>query len=382
MQPESLPPLQEESSHLVLFMRRFAIPLLIAGLLILLGAVYFGWNTYGADLIAQHELTTAQESFNNNDINSAIAQVADVIRTNPKNIDAIIQLSLYLAHKGSVEHKEDEFGTKAAQVAEQAIKIDASNSEAWRARGYAYEIMQNYREAHTSYDISLTHNKQNVRTLFDDAHVYDLEGNAGKAEQGYRAALAVDPTFVSAHAGLGRVLIGKNDRIAALNEFTTVYTTSKNKHGKAEAAYAIAMIHLVQKEYADALKYTTEATTLDPLYAQGWYGIGAVYFTQATDPLSKDMLAQRSTYLNKSTEALQDAIKLDPNLSAAYLQLSINFSMIGQFITSLQILDKAETAALGDITLTTSEKAAMIKRIQEVRNSLAVANKAALKAKK
>jgi len=345
-------------------------------LLVLTGAIVEGgWHYFGKPYYISSKLHSAENSFNNNNINDAIQQTVSVIQGDPENVQAFIDLSLFLSQKGSTEFKEVEYGSKAVVVANEAIKLAPNSSEAWRALGYAYEIQQNYPEAHKDYAKSLSFNPTNIRTLFADAHTYDLEGKNGEAEQGYRRVIAADTSFTPAHAGLGRILIQKNDKNGALDEFMMVYKGTKNKHDKAEAAYSIAMIDNVERKFEDAQKYAEEATVLDPTYPLGWYGVGAVFYARASEPSKTLTIKDRLELLNKSTVMMKDAIGLYPNQSAAYLQLAINFSYLGQFKTTFEILDKAQQVAPNDITLSTKEKLEMIKRIQEIRNTYAELSK-------
>jgi tetratricopeptide (TPR) repeat protein len=241
--------------------------------------------------------------------------------------------------------------------------------------------MQNYPDAHTAYGISISHDGNNARAYFGKGHVYDLQSDAAEAEENYRKAITLDSSLVEAHSGLGRVLTGQNRLDEAANEFKVVYDAAVNKRVKAEAAYSLGQIYRSQGKLIEAQKFAEEATVIDPIYPLAWYGAGAVYYSQAIDSKSTDTIEERTSLLQKSTVMMNNAIGLNENQSAAYLQLAINFSLIGKFDVCFEALDKAQTVVLSDITLTTKEKGEMIKRVQSVRDSLKVISETPLPAK-
>lgn len=355
----------------VLNTRWFKITIALIVLVVVIAfAAWWGWNHYGKTIYEDRQLLKAEDAFNENDLTTAILVASAVVQSDPTNVNALVQLSLYLSQKGSLEFKEKEFGEKAIVVAKRAIELDGNNSEAWRALGYAHEILQNYYDAHAEYGVALSHDSSNVRAMFGDGHVYDLEGKPAEAEQNYRNAIKVEPGFVEAHAGLGRVLVSQNKLDDAVSEFLIVYNTSKSKHVKAEAAYSLGQIYRAQGKLTDAQKYAEEATVLDPVYPLAWYGAGAVYYSQAIDHTSTAPIADRAALIQKSTVMMNNAIGLNKNQTAAYVQQAVNFSLIGKFEVSFDALEKAQTVVLSDNTLSTPEKGEMIKRIHSVRDSL------------
>lgn len=367
-------PIKQPDSHKVvhLLIISLAVVLLVAVFLVIIGAWLANKDNSLADSQEFDQLQKAEDAYNQNDIASAILQAYDISNSNPSNINAFIQLSFYLSQYGSAYFKEVEYGEKAIVAANRALELDKSSSEAWRALGFATEIMQNYSDAHKYYEVSISHDNNNARAYFGNGHVFDLEGNSAKAEENYRNAIKIDGTLVEAHSGLGRILTRQNNLDAAATEFKIVYDSAKNKRVKAEAAYSLSQIYRSQGKLVEAQKYAEEATVIDPVYPLAWYGVGAVYYSQAIDTKSTETMEGRAALLQKSTVMMNNAIGLNENQTAAYVQLAINFSLIGKFDVCFEALDKAQKVVLSDITLTSTEKSEMIKRIQSVRDSLHV----------
>ncbi len=370
-------PASHKAIHLTLII--IGAFLLVVVVLVLIGS-WLSMSEQGSGDQVTSQLQEAEDAYNQNDLVSAIAQVTTVINENPTNVTAYIQLSFYLSQYGSLSFKEVEYGEKAIVAANRAIELDKNNSEAWRALGFAHEIMQNYPDAHTAYGIAISHDSSNARAHFGNGHAYDLEGDVAQAEESYRNAIKLDSNLVEAHSGLGRLLVRQNKLDEAATEFKVVYDAAKNKRVKAEAAYSLGQIYRSQGNLIEAQKFAEEATVIDPIYPLAWYGAGAVYYSQAIDSQSSQTIEERASLLQKSTVMMNNSIGLNEMQTAAYLQLAINFSLIGKFDVCFEALDKAQTVVLSDITLTKNEKGEMIKRIQSVRDSLKVISETPLPA--
>jgi len=310
------------------------------------------------------------DAFNANDFAGAIAGANAQLAADPNNIQALLLKAGTLAQQGSLTFNEREYALQAIDIAHQVLALDPKNDEAWRIIGYANEIMQNYSEAHAAYNQSLIFNPHNALTLFDNGHAWDLQGQADKAEAGYRAAIAVNPNLDMAHIGLGRILIRKNDLPAATREFQQALSLTSNTRTKAEILSSLGSIQM-STDLSAAQKYFQQATVADPHYPNGWAGLGTVIFDQAltagTPPATQASLIQTS--LNN----LDTAIKLNPNLSSAHIQFAIEFAVIGQVSDAIGILNKTKRIVPNDITLSASDKAATLQQIDTLEASFTVA---------
>ena len=154
-------------------------------------------------------ITQSYQAFDNNDLDGAIAAADGVLSSDPNNVSALLAKASALAQKGSLEFKEQEYGTQAIAVANQVLVLDPNNAEAWRIIGYSNEIMQHYDAAHDAYGRAIALDPRNALAIAGDAHAWDLQGDMEKAEAGYRRALAVDPAIVNARIGLAGAGLSK-----------------------------------------------------------------------------------------------------------------------------------------------------------------------------
>ena len=303
------------------------------------------------------------DAFNKNDFATAIAQSDTLLASDPNNIVALLAKATTLAQEGSINFKEAEYGAKAIAVAQQVLAIDPKNSEAWRIIGYANEIQQKYTEAHTAYAKSIALNPKNAAAISDDAHAWDLQGNAAKAKAGYTQALAIDPTIDIANLGMARVLIAEKNSQAALPFINRVIATSQNIRFKAEADFMEGSIETSLHNHTAAQSLFEQATTVDPSFPLGWFGLGRELFAQASDASLTLSTTQRNALAKQSIQDFIQATNLNPNQSIAYMQLGMELIYIGQKDNGIKALQNAAIVVPNDITLSTNDKKTILAQI-------------------
>jgi tetratricopeptide (TPR) repeat protein len=345
--------------------------LLIAGatlaVCILAAAGYF-WYRSTHPPTKPPRVTNPHAALTSGDLDGALTQIDQILAANPKDVQVLIIKSLALAQKGNTLSKQSVYGPQAADAANQAIALDGMSSEAYRALGYANEIQQKYVEAHAAYQKAIALDSKNANALYGDAHAYDLQGEAVKAEAGYKAALALDSKLYSAYLGIGRAENAQGNASAAIDAFKQVYNYDQNTRDKSEASYSIGMLLMAQgpDQVNLARGYFEKAIYFDPSYPSAYVGQGIVLYAQATATSTGATLASadiRSKLLLSSASALQKALKLDPNQTVAYMQLSLTLLGLGQKEAALGALTSAKQALPHDITLSASEKAATLNQI-------------------
>jgi tetratricopeptide (TPR) repeat protein len=311
------------------------------------------------------KIAESYQAFDNNDLDGALAPANDILSRNPGDIDALLAKASALAQKGSLEFKEQEYGSQAIQVAQQVLALDPNNAEAWRIIGYSYEIMQQYPAAHDGYAKAIAFDPKNALAVSGDAHAYDLQGNMDKAEAGYRRALSLDPNIAAAQLGLARILVYQNRLDDALKLYISVADAPGNARQRAEAAYSAGQIEEMQGEYAKAETRLRSSTTLDANYALGWTGLGSELFRQTIAKDSGLSIDTKTALMNESLADLAKATELNPNQSLAHYQLAKEMVALGRSSDALIILKGLKKQIIqNDITLSSIAKTAMQQKVQ------------------
>jgi tetratricopeptide (TPR) repeat protein len=300
-----------------------------------------------------------------NSIGHAVAGLDSVLKVDPKNVGALVAKSVTLTLWAKSESNPG-LAVQAVTAAEDAIAIDPKNSEAYRALGYANELQQKYTEAHAAYQKAVELNPKDTIALLSDLRLYELESDVKMARDGYVAALKQSPSLYAARLGLARVeRVTDKTPDAAMKDFKTVYTESKNSRERAEAAYGIGSILLSQNKRDASRQYMSETTTLDPAYASGWFGLGTVEYMQVITGTATSS-SDRERALAESMHELNTAVKLDPNLTRAYVQLAVVSRALDQTKSIANILATATAVVPKDTTLGEAEKGNLLKVIAKL----------------
>ena len=345
------------------------VPLLaryLAAFVVLLAVAGGLWVSARAFAIHQNwlHIGSSVNAFNGNDFATALAQADAVLAKDPKNVDALLVKATILAQEGSLTFTENTYAPQAIALAQQALAIDPTRPDAWRIIGYAYEIMQQYPEAHDAYAKSLALDPYNAMTISQNAHAFDLQGDSVQAEAGYRKALTLSPTLDQANMGMGRVLIAQRKPQEALNYFTNAYRYSQNTRLRAEASYSAGIANAMLNNNDAIEPLMAQATTIDPNYPLGWVGLGTILFDQSISTSTNLSGAQRNALAGRSFDDLHTAFALYPNQSAAIEQAGLELLVFGKKQQGIQMLQEALKSIPLDITLTATEKATSLLRVK------------------
>lgn len=303
------------------------------------------------------------DAFARNDLSGAISLADEVLARRPDDVEALLSKAAALAQKGSFEFKEREYGVQVIQIAEQVLELDAKNSEAYRLIGYAHEIMQEYARAHVAYEQAIHLNPRNIAAISQNAHAYDLEGDLIRAKAGYTQALAIDAQFTQARMGLARLFMRTGDYDKALEMFKAASETDKNTRVRSEAAYSAGIIENVLLNSEEAERSMRYATSIDPQFALGWVGLGEVLFDRAISTTSKASLTDRDALITESFGALEHALSINFNQSAAHYRIAVQLASLGRTDEALAIFKALKTIVPNDITLSELDKKIFLDRV-------------------
>ncbi len=348
--------------------KKYLLIALIAILFIIGGVVIIKKFT-GFD--ASREGKQAITSYNSNNIDGAITTLEQVISENRNNHEAMLLLAASYAQKGSLEFKEKEYGNKALDIVNEVIKKDPTNSEAYRIKGYAYEIMQDYDNALASYNKSIELDSKNAFAFSNRGHAYDLLGKLDQSRLDYDAALSINPTLDHALLNSARLALREGDFATVKMNLDKLITFSDNSSSKSNAEQILGVVALEEGKFEEAHNHFKEALLIFPKYPAGLVGLAESQFlllNQNIDSYTKEDFANK---INEVVNQLNYAISLYPNQTSAYLTLSEILESFGETEEARRLLTFARDNVVAvDISLGVKEKELMRTHIQEKLNAL------------
>ena len=151
--------------------------------------LYFGGIISAPPQVDTSAFDEMGADFNQNNLTGVIDTADAVLKTDGKNVEALLASAIAWAQKGSLEFKEAEYGAKAIELANQVLAVDPRNAEAYRVIGYANEIQNKFDKALEAYNLSLSVNPNNPQVYNHIGHTYDLMGDMTKAKEWYEMAI-------------------------------------------------------------------------------------------------------------------------------------------------------------------------------------------------
>jgi len=318
----------------------------------------------------QATTTNIVNAFNTGSYDESLKLANTYLQKHPKDAQALVAKAIILANKGSVEFKENTYGQQALTVANQALKIDPQLPEAYYARGYAYEIQNEFSKAITDYEKALSLNPKEPIFLTQMGHVYDLKGEPEKAKEYYEKALAINPNFSKALVNMGRYELRYGDRNKAKEYFEKSLPNINNNIEKAGVYYSLGMLLLDDNKIEEGYKYMQQAVTMAPKYPQalagrGWAGM--LKMTAKNADLS-ELKKEGLTFQTVFGDA-EEAVKINPNQTMGYLTLARMYLRLPNLAErSLDYYDQALGVVDKDITLMNNDRENFKKAIQEEKN--------------
>jgi tetratricopeptide (TPR) repeat protein len=279
-----------------------------------------------------------------------------VVSKDKNNVQALLVLALSYAQKGSIDYSEGEYGMKALDTVNKAIMLDAANTEAYRIKGFAYEIMQKYDEALLAYNTAIDIDSENAMAFSSRGHAYDLQGMTDKAIADYEQALKLDADLDHANLNLARVYIRTGESLKALPLLEKVSSASQNTRFKASAEQLMGVIYFAQEKNADAKARFENAIFLDPKLSTAYVGHGHAVLNEFFDNLKVDPNLEAEGVLEIVFTDIQKAIEINVNQTTAYLLAAQVLDMTRDFDESALMLAQAEKSVEVDITLGQAEK--------------------------
>jgi len=191
-----------------------------------------------------------------------------------------------------------------------AISLHPSNARAYLNLGRLHILEENYGKAIEDLDQVIKFDPNNVIALFDLGNVYLAIGQRRDAIAAWKKARASSYFVLSGDREL---------RKGAANSAYELYQLATEiEPSNAKGFVGLGRVHVLQDQLDQALLDFQRAVLLDPYNAEAHQGLGyAVY-------LMKGNKAQ-------AIDELRIAVRLDPRLYAAYIQLADVLQSNGEF---------------------------------------------------
>lgn len=336
--------LAQEEHHLYKY---FSIGVTIIVVIVLILLFIFKGSVFNNP--NQDSINIAEDSFAGR-YDEAIKIGEELLRNGRADRDVLISLAGAYLQKGSATYSEEENSHKAIEVTDKIISIDVNDSEAYRLKGYAYEIVEDFENAILNYEKAIGLNPDEAAAYSQLGHAYDLMGDKTKALEYYEKALEINPFLDHALLNSGRVNYFNNNIDVAKENFTEVLRLSLDVLMKAHAAQLLGSISFEDGDLGDAEKYFKDSVTFDPGFSTGWASLANVYYEQISGPEDVAGIQRFEDTVNK-TLVIQSN-----NTFAFILKGDLEFFMRENHEQAKSFYDQAMIAVDTDITLGVDEK--------------------------
>ncbi len=204
----------------------------------------------------------------------------------------------------------------ALQKFNEFIKIDTTNSLAYKKRGLCYYAESKYRNALHDFNQSLRILPQQADVYYNKALVFFYLGEIKKAEENAQKALAIQPIYAEAKILLGSIEIQSERYDVALMWFNGAVIDNKIYP---YAYYNRGMAYFYLGENKKALDDWDKAISLNPKEIDAYIGRAELYLNlNDTKNITKK---QKQENFAHTIQNLENALKINPNSFEAYFVL-------------------------------------------------------------
>lgn len=284
-------------------------------------------------------LARAQEKARQGDFQGAIADCTLAIQLDPQNSRAYSQ-------RGSARYKSGDLAGAIADYT-QVIQL-AGDARAYFNRGIARYRLEDYEGAVADYTQALGLNPQWAVAYYNRGNAYRQLNQQQQAIEDYSRAIELNPEDVRAYFNRGVVRGHLGDAQGAAADFSEVIKRDP-QDGEAYFNRGVARVQL--SDLQGAVEDYTQALQLDPRHGKAYYHRGlarqalgdpqgavedfsqalSLRSAEATELPEAEAAAQADLYLQRAMAYLssntlepaladcEQALRLDPNLSRAYL---------------------------------------------------------------
>ena len=335
--------------------------LMIILVIAIVAVAYLAFNR-NDDVSYESVVVDSGAKFDAGDVDGAIAQLEAYLNNNLTDevrANTLVSLASAYAQKGSLAFKEAEYSKKAIEAINEALEVNANNSEAYRVMAYAYEIAQDYKNAIPNYEKAISLDANNSSALAGLGHAYDLTGNLSKAEENYKKALAISPALDYAQYNLAKVLFREGKISEATKIAQEVVKSSSNNRFIAESYLLLGLSLADEQKMIEAVEALNKAISADPGLANLYVALAEVTVSAVSPTVAgiDVFLEKGNAALVEALRLVDKAISLNSGLTSAYISKAKFLMLSSKGAEAIETLKNAKLVVEKDITLGTLEKA-------------------------
>lgn len=279
---------------------------------------------------SQKAMEIALNLFNSGQYEDAKNAFQDVIRLNPKEIDAYIHLA-YIAGLG------EDYDT-AIEYYQQALEIDPNDTVALEGLAWAYRVVGENDKAGDIYRQLTQINSENPEYWICVGEICRLEDNFEDAIEAYQNVLKINPEDIGAHRAVGLLYFEEKMYNEAIPHLKAVVDAGVEDN---EVAKDLAIAYLRTGRIEESIQQNLDIIARDSTQATPYLNLAAIYteqqrFEEAIDALEKyielrpdvptghnriaDVYRQMGNY-EKAIQYAQHSLEINPNQPEPYIVL-------------------------------------------------------------
>jgi tetratricopeptide (TPR) repeat protein len=249
-------------------------------------------------------------------VGEAAARYAQVLASEPRNVDALYLLGVTLVQQGRFDEAVDRL--------RRAVKVAPAHAVAHNFLGLAYLQQGKADEALHAFDRAIQHQPQMLDAYMHRANLLMRSGRVPDAVATYDRALAVNPQFHEGWSNRGIAL----DALARRDEAIASYDRAiALKPDFAEAHANRANAFAASGQHAEAIASFDRALAAKPDFAEAWVNRGNALKA-----------------LNRPADALESydrALAVQPRLAAAHYSRALIVGLLGRYADARASFEQA-----------------------------------------
>jgi len=271
---------------------------------------------YDSAMSVQQTLQNAVAHHRAGKLAEAESLYRQVLRTDPKNADALRLLGLISAARGNAPEAE--------QLIRQALKIAPRSADAWNDLAGVYAQTAKTEPALEAFRKAIDANPNHAGAR---NNLGDLLNQLGRSEEAFKCweeTIRINPNIPEPHYNIGRHFFAQGKLEAAAQCY---HRALKARPDYAPAYNNLGVVHWTAGRRDEAAAAFATAVRINPGYVEAWNNLGSVY----------DEVRQ----LDKAIECWKRAIALRPDYADAHKNLGVALEKKGDRAAAIHHWEQA-----------------------------------------